>query len=150
MPSGSLCPFLDERSQPIHISRCLHGAGAWPLLKRGHFDKVARAFRKPCTSIEGGHRPPLAGQPHICNAAVRVQLAVLPLEWELVFARLAFAPKVSAAPSYVLDMVVSEGGAAWRSALTWPLKALRLLSPTKLGVLPPPSLRPEVWEQFYP
>ena len=52
---------------------------------------------------------------------------------------MAFAPKVSAAPPYVLALVASQGGAAWRQALLWSLRALHL---------PQPAVWEQLWQQF--
>ncbi len=131
------------------VSRCLHGAGAWPLLKRGQFELVERAYHKPFRVIAGVHGPPPEGQARTGNEVVRLALGVLPVEWEIVFARLAFAPKVTAAPPYVLALVASPGGASWRQALQWSLRALQLILPGKLGSLPCPLAQPADWEHFW-
>jgi hypothetical protein len=80
---------------------------------------------------------------------VRLALGVLPVEWGIALARLAFAPKVTAAPPYVLALVASQGGASWRQALHWSLRALHLLLPTKLGSLPCPFAQPAAWERIW-
>ena len=63
------------------------------------------AYHKPFRVVAGVHGPPPPGQQRIGNDSVRLQLGVVPVEWEIALARLAFAPNVSAAPPYVLVLV---------------------------------------------
>ncbi len=73
--------------------------------------------------------------PERSKASVRIQLKVMPHEWELVLMRSQMAPRVSLAAPFILALAKGAGSAPWRAALRWSLKAVSMLLPTKYAEL---------------
>ncbi len=121
-------------------SRLLHGTGGWPLLSASPFKKLAAAYHKPLRMIAGANRKPDEGFVATSNESVRGLCRLLPLEWALAFARLRIAPRPSQGHDALCALIQSPGGAAWRLALQWALKALAHLLSDNLAQLPCPLI----------
>jgi hypothetical protein len=119
------------------------------LLTKRQFGRVSVAYHKPFQAMCGANRSPPEGSPQRSNLAVRLQLKVLTLEWELVLLRLQMAPWVSRAIPLVLALPKGAGGALCRSSLRWSLKALSLSLPSKFAELPCLLVGSAAWEKFW-
>jgi hypothetical protein len=125
-------------------------AGSWPLLSKQQRSRLNAAFMKPLRAVAGVHRPPAAEEYRVSNLAVLRHLAVAPLEWELVCARLRLAARLAArAPDYTTALLQGPGGTPWRLALVESLAAMHKMLPDKLASLPAPAVDPAAWEAVW-
>ncbi len=104
---------------------------------------------RPFRACVGAHRPPIEGGLHVTSAAVWHKTGIVPLEWELVFRRLARAARTPQLPGYVRALLQGERGLKWRLPVQWSARALARLLAGKLAGLGCPLEAPQSWEEFW-
>ena len=131
------------------LTRLLYADGTWNALPPASLRALAACWASVLRRLVCLHRPPRPGERWTSNAAVRFQCKQPPITRLIAVARLRYYSRVLATgPDYLVALLQSVGGLAWRTLVLTDMASLRTAVSPCLDDLGDPDLHPGAWETF--